>query len=220
MPMPTCEYRALGRVEYEQAARMQEELVRRRRRGEICDQLLFLEHPHVITKGSGASEEHILVDAERRTRLGLTVHESGRGGDVTYHGPGQLVGYPILQLQREEQDAHRYLRRLEEVLIRLLDGWGIRAGRHPRYTGVWVGDAKVAAIGVRLSHWVTSHGFALNVNCDLKYFETIVPCGITGKRVSSLQDLGLSSLDPKRVRLDLVSEFGRVFERQMVAKEN
>ena len=138
MPMPTCEYRALGRVEYEQAARMQEELVRRRRRGEICDQLLFLEHPHVITKGSGASEEHILVDAERRTRLGLTVHESGRGGDVTYHGPGQLVGYPILQLRKDEQDAHGYLRRLEEVLIRALSGWGTEASNGCSDGGTWL----------------------------------------------------------------------------------
>jgi lipoyl(octanoyl) transferase len=220
MPMPECHYRSLGRVGYEEAARLQEELVNRRRRGEIPDQLLLLEHPHVLTKGSRAREEHILVDAAARDSLGLTVHESGRGGDVTYHGPGQLVGYPILQLQKEEQDAHRYLRQLEEVLIRVLERLGIPAQRHPCYTGVWVGDAKVAAIGVRLSRWVTSHGFALNVNCDLSYFDTIVPCGIQGKRVSSLRDLGLASLNLEQVTPDLVSQFGTVFQRQMVAKEN
>jgi len=201
---------------YEEAVRLQEELVRRRRQGEIPDQLLLLEHPHVLTKGSRASEEHILVDPAARERLHLTVHESGRGGDVTYHGPGQLVGYPILQLREGERDAHRYLRRLEEVLIRVLAKFQIQAGRHPSYTGVWVADAKVAAIGVRLSHWVTSHGFALNVNCDLRFFETIVPCGIQDKRVSSLEELGLSELSLERVTRALVPEFGAVFEREMV----
>ncbi len=201
---------------YEEAVRLQEELVRRRRQGEIPDQLLLLEHPHVLTKGSRASEEHILVDPAARERLHLTVHESGRGGDVTYHGPGQLVGYPILQLREGERDAHRYLRRLEEVLIRVLAKFQIQAGRHPSYTGVWVADAKVAAIGVRLSHWVTSHGFALNVNCDLRFFGTIVPCGIQDKRVSSLEELGLSELSLERVTRALVPEFGAVFEREMV----
>lgn len=220
MPLPPCHYRSLGRIGYEEAVRLQEELVRRRRRGEIPDQLLLLEHPHVLTKGSRASEEHILVDPAARERLHLTVHESGRGGDVTYHGPGQLVGYPILQLREGERDAHRYLRRLEEVLIRVLAKFQIQAGRHPSYTGVWVDDAKVAAIGVRLSHWVTSHGFALNVNCDLSFFETIVPCGIQNKRVSSLVELGLLDLNLERVTRALVPEFGAVFEREMVEGVN
>jgi lipoyl(octanoyl) transferase len=207
-------------VGYEEAARMQEELVLRRRQGEIPDQLLLLEHPHVLTKGSSAQEEHILVDEATRKRLSLTVHESGRGGDVTYHGPGQLVGYPILLLQEQERDAHRYLRRLEEVLIRVLAKFQIQGTRHPSYTGVWVEDAKVAAIGVRLSHWVTSHGFALNVNCDLSFFETIVPCGIQDKRVSSLSELGVTGLDLEQVARALVPEFGAVFEREMVKEVN
>jgi len=209
----------LGRVDYPRALRLQEDLVRRRRQGGVDDHLLLLEHPPVITKGSSARDEHILADEEERRRLGMEVFETGRGGDVTYHGPGQLVAYPILGLGDGERDAHGYLRRLEEVLLAVLADWGIQGRRDPRYTGVWVGEAKVAAIGVRLSHWITSHGFALNVDCDLDHFSAIIPCGIRGKAVTSMRALLGEAPDALRVRSRVVEHFGRVFRRRMVPVE-
>jgi lipoyl(octanoyl) transferase len=213
---PTCLVRDLGLLDYAAALALQEDLVARRRAETVEDHLLLLEHPHVITKGSGAHEEHILLDEARQAAVGLTVHETTRGGDVTYHGPGQLVGYPILLLQAGERDAHAYLRRLEEVLIRTVGDWGLEAGRHPDYTGVWVEGEKVAAIGVRLSRWVTSHGFALNVHCDLDFFSAIVPCGIRDKGVTSLE-----RLLGRAPRIDEVADrvrhhFGAVFDRRML----
>ncbi len=218
--LPRCEVHRLGRMEYPEALALQEELVACRRRNEIVDQLLLVEHPHVLTMGSSTREEHILFDATQRRRLGITLHETTRGGDVTYHGPGQLVGYPILQLQGGERDAHEYLRRLEETLIRSLAVHGIPSGRHPEYTGVWVGDAKLAAIGVRLSRWVTSHGFALNVDCDLSYFDAIVPCGIQEKRVGSMAQFmdDVPSLD--EVNEVVSRSFATVFERDLVPVES
>jgi len=213
---PVCEVQRLGRVPYPRALALQEELVARRRADEIPDQLLLVEHPHVFTLGSGARLEHILVDAGERERLGITVHQTTRGGDVTYHGPGQLVGYPILRLGESERDAHAYLRRLEESLILTLASYGIEAGRHPHYTGVWVGDAKLAAIGVRLSRWITSHGFALNLDCDLRYFAAIVPCGIRGKRVGSLAQYLESPPTLEQLGDRVVARFSEVFEREMV----
>jgi lipoyl(octanoyl) transferase len=198
---------------------MQEGMVRLRREERIPDTLLLLEHPHVITHGSSAKKEHVLVDDGERARLGIEQFETGRGGDVTYHGPGQLIGYPILALRDEERDAHRYLRSLEELLIRTLAGYGLEARRHDEHTGVWVGPAevpaKIAAIGVRLSHWITSHGFALNVSTELSYFETIVPCGIENLGVTSLQqELGtIPAMDEVEDRL--IEQFGIVFERDM-----
>ncbi len=177
----------LGRVPYAEALSLQEDLVRRRRVGEIPDQLLLLEHPHVITLGSSSDTGHVLVDDAARTLLGIDLFETGRGGDVTYHGPGQLVGYPILGLSPDRRDLHGYVRDLEEVLIRALATWGIEAGRKTGLTGVWVGDGKIAAIGVRVSSgWITSHGFALNVSTNLAYFDAIVPCGITNHGVTSI----------------------------------
>jgi lipoyl(octanoyl) transferase len=208
----SCLVRRLGHVEYPRALALQEDLVRRRAADEIADTLLLLEHPHVVTKGSGARDAHVLVDAAQQAKLGLSVLETTRGGDVTYHGPGQLVGYPILRLTDERRDAHRYLRDLEEVLLRTLASLGIEGHRDEQYTGVWVGDAKVAAIGVRLTRWITSHGFALNVDPDLRYFETIVPCGIVGKGVTSLRRLGVSA-SMAQVEQHVVEHFGAVFDR-------
>lgn len=179
-----------GRVPYEEALRLQRELVARRRDGEIPDQLVLLEHPHVITLGTGASREHVLADPSVRRRLGVELHTTTRGGDVTYHGPGQLVGYPILDLKPDRKDVHRYLRDLEEVLIRVMASYGIEGFRSEGFTGVWTEAGKVAALGVRVSsRWITSHGFAFNVSPDLSYFETIVPCGLEGRRVTSLAEL-------------------------------
>jgi lipoyl(octanoyl) transferase len=179
--------RRLGRVAYADALALQDDLVRRRRAGEIPDTLLLLEHPHVITLGSGSHPEHVLLDADERAARGIELFETGRGGDVTYHGPGQLVGYPILDLKPDRQDLHRYLRDLEEALILVLADFGLEGGRKDGLTGVWVEDRKLAAIGVRVSSgWITSHGFALNVATDLTYFGAIVPCGIRQHGVGSL----------------------------------
>jgi lipoyl(octanoyl) transferase len=184
--------RRLGRIAYADALELQAELVLRRRAGEIPDTLLLLEHPHVITLGSGAHEENVLVSADERAARGIELFATGRGGDVTYHGPGQLVGYPILDLKPDRCDLHRYLRDLEQVLIQVLAFYGLAADRKDGLTGVWVGDRKLAAIGVRVSSgWITSHGFALNVSTDLSLFGTIVPCGIRDHGVGSIaQELG------------------------------
>ncbi|MGD2070197.1 MAG: lipoyl(octanoyl) transferase LipB [Gemmatimonadota bacterium] len=184
------ETRRLGTVPYARALALQSRLVRERRAGRIPDTLLLLEHPHVITLGSGSADEHVLVNEAERAELGIELHETGRGGDVTYHGPGQLVGYPILDLKPDRKDLHRYLRDLEGVLIDVLAEWGIPGRRSEGYTGVWTAAGKVAAIGVRVSSgWITSHGFALNVNTDLAFFGTIVPCGIPDRDVTSLERL-------------------------------
>lgn len=207
-----------GRVAYADALEMQAELVRRRREGVVPDQFVLLEHPHVITLGRGSGPGHVLIPEEERSRRGVELFEAGRGGDVTYHGPGQVVGYPILALEEERRDLHRYLRDLEEVLILALAGLGIRGEREPGLTGVWVDGAKIAALGVRVSSgWITSHGFALNVRTDLAWFDTIVPCGITGRPVTSVErvlgpDIPLPDLVPS-----LVSAFCQVFRRRVVS---
>jgi lipoate-protein ligase B len=160
----------------------------------VPDTLLLLEHPHVITLGSSSKLEHVLFDDEERARRSIALVEAGRGGDVTYHGPGQLVGYPILDLKPDRKDVHAYLRDLEELLIRACACLGVTASRSSEGTGVWTKRGKVAAIGVRVSSgWITSHGFALNVGTDLSYFDAIVPCGIAGAGVTSLErELGRS----------------------------
>jgi lipoyl(octanoyl) transferase len=178
----------LGMVAYDDALSLQRELVVERRENRIRDRLLLLEHPHVITKGTSAHDENVLVDAGERALLGIGLFDTGRGGDVTYHGPGQLVGYPILDLKPDRRDLHRYVRDLEEVIIRTIAEYGITGTRSPGSTGVWVGDVKIAAIGVRVSSgWITSHGFALNVDTDLRYFDAIIPCGIRDRGVTSMQ---------------------------------
>ncbi|MEX2572607.1 MAG: lipoyl(octanoyl) transferase LipB [Gemmatimonadota bacterium] len=184
--------RRLGRIDYPEALELQAELVRERRDGAIPDTLLLLEHPHVITLGSGWSAENILLSPEELEERGIQVIETGRGGDVTYHGPGQLVGYPILDLKPDRCDLHLYLRSLEHLLIEVLADFGLEAGRLEGLTGVWCGDRKIAAIGIRVSSgWITSHGFALNVSTDLSFFGTIVPCGLHDHSISSLsQELG------------------------------
>ena len=188
----TLEVRDLGLIPYAEALALQSDLVALRRAGDIPDQLLLLQHPHVITLGTGSSRSHVLADESRRRDLGIDLIEVGRGGDVTYHGPGQLVGYPILDLKPDRKDLPQYLRDLEAVLVQALAEMGIRAERKPDLTGVWVDGRKIATIGVRVSSgWITSHGFALNVSKDLSFFETIVPCGIQDVSVTSVsQELG------------------------------
>ena len=188
---PPLDIDRLGVVPYDDATRLQQDLVALRQAGRIADRLLLLEHPAVITLGVAArgGRENILVTADELARQGVEVRAARRGGDVTYHGPGQLVGYPIIRLAPPRRDVHRYVRDLEEVLIRTAAHFGVQAGREPGLTGVWVGRDKLAAIGVRFSRWVTSHGFALNVSADLARFRLIRPCGIEGRGVTSLAAL-------------------------------
>jgi len=183
----TCVVRSLGVVSYQAAWDLQRELVERRKAREIEDTVLFLEHPPVITLGRNARPEHLLTPAATLRQLGIDLVESDRGGDVTFHGPGQLVGYPILDLSLIRKDVVWYVRTLEEALIRTARELGLPAERRSGLTGVWVNQAKVAAIGVHLSRWVTSHGFALNLETDLRFFRHIVPCGIAGAPVTSLR---------------------------------
>jgi lipoyl(octanoyl) transferase len=209
------EVHRLGLMPYEGALALQRSLVEQRQRGDIEDVLLLVEHPHVLTlgvKGDGG-RSHILATPEDLASNGVEIHETGRGGDVTYHGPGQLVGYPIVDLKPDRCDVHRYVRDLEEVLIRTAADYGIAAGRVEKLTGVWVGDRKLAAIGVRISRWVTSHGFALNVGTDLKFFDLIIPCGIVGRGVTSLEQLAGRPVERSAVEAAVIHHFGEVFGR-------
>lgn len=213
----TLVVRHLGRVPFQRALALQEEMVARRRDDAIPDQLLLLEHPHVVTMGTSARKEHLLLPLDKMREKGIALFRVGRGGDVTYHGPGQLVGYPILSLAPDRKDLHRYLRDLEEVLLRVLGEFGIPARREPGLTGVWAEAGKVAAIGVRVSSgWITSHGFALNVNPLLSYFDTIVPCGIRGRPVTSMSQILERSVSLDELFQPVVEGFSAVFEREAI----
>jgi lipoyl(octanoyl) transferase len=212
------EVRRLGRVPYADALTLQRLLVEDRRAGRIDDLLLLLEHPHVLTLGvrGDGGRSHILATPGALGARGVEVHESGRGGDITYHGPGQIVGYPIMDLQPDRCDVHRFVRDIEEVLIRTASDYGVEAGRVEGLTGVWVGREKLAAIGVRISRWVTSHGFAFNVTTDLEYFNLIVPCGIADRSVTSLAQLLGHPVDRVEVEDRIVAHFGDVFARSPI----
>lgn len=207
------EVQRLGTIDYAAALELQQQLVAQRQRGEIHDQLLLLEHPPVITLGVRARQNrsHVLATPEALAARGVGLFETGRGGDVTYHGPGQLVGYPILDLNPDRRDVHRYVRDLEAVLIGAVGDFGVTAGRIDGLTGIWVRDEKLAAIGVRISRWVTSHGFALNVSTDLSHFGLIVPCGITDKGVTSLEKLLNRPVSMDEVADATIRHFKRVF---------
>lgn len=188
--MALLSVRWLGRVPYREACDEMERLVAARREGRSRDTLLLLEHPPVITLGRSARPGHLRISRAERLARGIELHETGRGGGATYHGPGQLVGYPIVAFPAERRDVHRYLRDLEEALIRTASDFGADCSRRAGLTGVWAGDRKVGSIGVRISTgWIASHGFALNVSTDLAAFEWIVPCGIEGCRATSLEEL-------------------------------
>jgi lipoyl(octanoyl) transferase len=208
-PMPAVETLDWGRTGYEEAYRRQEALVTRRIAGEIGDTLVFTEHEPVFTLGLRAgAENHLVWSAEQLTREGIAVARTNRGGDITYHGPGQIVGYPIVSLATH-QDLHAYLRFLEQVLINGVGALGLAASRREGLTGIWLGTRKVAAIGVAVKRWVASHGFALNVNANLAHFQGIVPCGLSATEgtVTSLQaELG-HALDLAEVKSVLAGEF-------------
>ncbi|MFI5309323.1 MAG: lipoyl(octanoyl) transferase LipB [Polyangiales bacterium] len=204
--------RRLGRIGYARALALQESLLEARARGEVEDSLLLLEHDPVITLGRGAKPEHVLASRELLAAQGVELFETGRGGDVTYHGPGQLVGYPIIDLSPDRRDVRKYVAGLEEVMIRVAAGLGLTATRISGLNGAWIEDRKLGAVGVRIRRWVTMHGFALNVSTALDAFDLIVPCGIPDKRVTSLErELGRAPTMAD-VELAVVRAFCQVFD--------
>lgn len=203
-----------GRLDYATALELQQRLEARRKAGEIPDQLVLLEHPHVLTMGRNAHTENVLLSRDRLTELGIQLVETNRGGDVTYHGPGQIVGYPVIDLREWKRDVVAYVRAVEEVILRTLAVHGVEGRRDPGATGVWTRRpdgqlAKVCAIGVHISRWVTSHGFALNWTTDLRYFQYIVPCGLT-RPVTSLEELGVR-VEREALHRTIAEQFGAVF---------
>ena len=212
------EVRRLGVVRYAEALALQRMLVEERRTGSTPDVLLLLQHPPVITLGVKAddSRAHIIATPARLAELGVEIHETGRGGDVTYHGPGQIVGYPIVDLRPDRQDVHRYVRDIEEVMIRVCGDYGIVAGRIQGLTGTWVGADKIGAIGIRISRWITSHGFAFNVTTNLEHFGLIVPCGLPDRGVTSVERETGRRVAISEVEEAFVRHFCSVFDREAV----
>jgi lipoyl(octanoyl) transferase len=208
-----------GRMRYADALALQQQLVDLRKLGLGVDTLVFVEHPHVVTMGRNGSERNILASSEVLERSGIDYFETNRGGDVTYHGPGQLVGYPILDLREWRRDVHAYFQGVEQSLIDALAGLGIRAERIAErgFEGVWVKGEKIAAIGIHISRWITSHGFALNIDTDLNYFKYIVPCGLT-KPVTSLRSLGCGASREEVMRA-VAASFANVFQYELVTAQ-
>ena len=211
-------YRDLGTIDFRDAWDLQKDLFNSRYQKEINDTLLLLEHPHTYTLGKTADRKNLIAEDKFLNQNEISVYEIDRGGDITYHGPGQIVGYPIIDLTEWQEDTHKYLRALEEVIIKTCAEYNITGGRNPDYTGVWVGDNKIAAIGIKVSRWITMHGFAFNVNTDLSLFDGIIPCGIKDKNVTSLQnELGIT-IDINEVKSIILKIFTEVFEYSPAAK--
>jgi len=210
-----CVVHWLDLIDYREAYRLQKKLFRERRDGRIPDTLLLLEHPPTITVGKSGKLENILASREQLARQGVSLVFIDRGGDVTYHGPGQLVGYPIFDLKGRGRDAHRYIRNLEEAIIRTLNDFAIKSGRDRSHAGVWVENEEIAAIGLSLSQWITMHGFALNVNTDLAYFNLINPCGFTNRRATSVSRLLGREIPVAEVKERLLAHFAEVFHADM-----
>ena len=217
--MRTCDLRQLHTVTYENGIKLQQRLAEMRQRDEIGDQLLLLEHPPVITLGRGGDVANLLASPDVLKRERVRFFESTRGGDITYHGPGQIVGYPIVHLGDGSRDVRKYVTKLEEVLIRTVAEYGISANRVEGKRGIWVGNDKIAAIGVRIARWVTSHGWALNVNPNLEHFRLITPCGLRGTGVTSIERETGRSIALDEVRDVLARKFAEVFERDLVPRE-
>ena len=215
-----CRVEQLGTVDYAEGLRLQAQRITQRKAAEIPDTLLLLEHLHVYTLGRNARRENLLISEERLAALGAQLFETNRGGDITYHGPGQLVGYPIFDLTKHRRDIAWFMRSLEEVFIRVAREFGIEAGRLAGAPGVWVGNDKLVAMGVHISRWVTSHGFAFNVNTDLRYFEWIVPCGLPDKGVTSLAKLLGRPVEMNRTTRLVIGQCGKVFGMTMEVEES
>lgn len=205
------EYTDLGFIHYNEAWDFQKQLMELRKEGEIPDQLLLLEHPHTYTLGKTADKANLIGNEEYLKKRNITVVDIDRGGDITYHGPGQIVGYPIIDLKDWEQDTHKYLRALEQTIINVCEQYKISATRNSEHTGVWIDDRKIAAIGIKISKWVTMHGFAFNINTDLSLFGGIIPCGIRNKDVTSMQEELKREISLVEVKEKLVEEFANIF---------
>lgn len=209
-------YYDLGLIDYEKAWELQRKTFDLRRNKDVPDTLYLLEHPHTYTLGKVADRKNLISSENFLKEKGISVYDIDRGGDITYHGPGQIVGYPILDLTEWKQDTHLYLRSIEEVIILTCRDYGLHAGRIEKLTGVWIEDRKIAAIGIKVSRWITMHGFAFNVNTDLSLFQGIIPCGITDKSVTSLsKELGYDP-DMNEVKEKLVNNFKRIFNYDSV----
>ncbi|MCI0627877.1 MAG: lipoyl(octanoyl) transferase LipB [Acidobacteria bacterium] len=214
--VPACAVVDLGLQEYWRSLELQGEIVRQRKCQEVSDHLLFVEYGHTITLGRSGKTEHLLVALSELESKSVSVCPTDRGGDITYHGPGQMIAYPILDLKELRRDIDWYLRSLESCIIETLADFGVRSARVAGATGVWVGDKKIAAIGVRTSRWVTSHGVALNVNTDLDYFGLIVPCGLPSRGVTSLSKvLGCRGPGLQDIKTQFCRHFGQIFGRFM-----
>ena len=210
-------YRNLGLIDYQEAWDLQRIIFNQVVDKEIQDTLILLEHPHTYTLGKVADKKNLVGGKDYLEKNKISVFEIDRGGDITYHGPGQIVGYPIIKLEDWEKDTHKYLRALEEVIIMTCKNYGLDAGRNPKYTGVWIGNRKIAAIGVKISRWVTMHGFAFNVNTDLSLFNGIIPCGISDKEVTSLRkELAKKEINISEVKTILLENFKKVFGYDIV----
>ncbi|MFN2432020.1 MAG: lipoyl(octanoyl) transferase LipB [Gemmatimonadota bacterium] len=213
-PLPAARplsVRRLTELGYDEAFALQCRLVEDVRAGRAPDTLVLLSHPPVVTVGRGSAEGHVLLSEAELLRRGIALRDTDRGGDVTFHGPGQIVGYVVFDLRRHGQDLHRFLRRIEDAVLRALAALGVEGGRVPGLTGVWVGERKVCAIGIKVSRWVSLHGFALNVSTDLSFFDVIVPCGIAGRGVTSLAELLGRAPDRREVEDALVAAFAREY---------
>ncbi len=205
-------YCDLSFIDYKEAWDLQRETFELRYRNKISDVFYLLEHPHTYTLGKTAEQEHLVSSKKYLDENKISVYNIDRGGDITYHGPGQIVGYPIINLTEWKQDTHKYLRALEEVIIRVCAHYGLSGTRDPKYTGVWIENRKIAAIGIKVSRWITMHGFAFNVNTNLSLFKGIIPCGIFDKEVTSLQKEVGRQIDISEVKNLLVENFKEVFE--------
>lgn len=216
-----CRVVNLGLVPYAPACELQSRIVEARKANAIPDVLLFCEHPHVITLGRNGKREHLRANEKLLAQMNATFHATDRGGDITYHGPGQIVAYPIMDLAQHRRDVRWYVNQLEELMLRASADFGVTAKRHTEHHGIWVdaahGEEKLAALGVHLRRWVTSHGFAYNVSTDLRYFDLIVSCGIAGKRATSLERILERAVNPDDVRPKLAKHFGKVFDRELIS---
>jgi len=218
--MQECQVIDLGLKDYKETLQLQHQLVEQKHRENLPEILLLVEHNPVITLGRSSHPENILLDKAQLEQLKIQLHYIERGGDVTYHGPGQLVAYPIFDLNNYKQETHLFLRQLEEVIIKTVESYNLKAERIKGLTGVWVDGKKVASIGVAAKKWITFHGLALNVNTDLKYFSYIHPCGMLDKKVTSIAELLKRKVDFREVKDKLVDKFAEIFDLKMIKNKN
>ena len=209
-------YCDLGLIDYKEAWDLQKSVHQLKTENKIDDVLFLLEHPHTYTLGKTADKENLVGGDEYLTENNISVYDIDRGGDITYHGPGQIVGYPIISLTNWNQDTHKYLRAIEEVIIKVCDEYGLDASRVEKYTGVWIDDRKICAIGIKVSRWITMHGFAFNVNTDLKLFKGIIPCGISDKDVTSLNLELKKEINLGEVKERILHQFSVIFNYDQI----